>query len=196
MLPDTQRCPQKDSGTTDCSRHRSDGGFTLVELMIAVALLGILSAIAVPSLLGYLHSSEPRGFEVDRRVLQAAVDAWRSDVVNRSTSGWPTVGGTNGPLADLAGDGVDIGATSTVIKLSVLVTAGYIPGFDAVKSFAYSTPGSGTGATNSPAGSYVWYVDSNGLVQGRMWTDSAVTPGRIDLSELASADGFAEGVYP
>jgi len=172
-------------------------GFTLIELVLVVAVLGVLAAIAMPSVSGYLSSSKSRAFETDKRTLQAAVDAWRTDVVNRTSAAWPTVGGIQGALADGSANGVDIGTDSTAVKISTLATAGYISGADGVKSVAYSTsPSSGTGATNSPVGSYVWYVDSNGLVQGRYWIESDVNVGRIDLAELAAADGFASGVYP
>lgn len=174
-------------------------GFTLLEIVIVMVVLGVLAAVAVPSITGYLRSGETRAFEIDQRLLQSAVDSWRTDVANRTSTAWPTVGGIKGALADTSSDGVDIGTDSSVIKISLLSTAGYIVGTDPVKSFAYSTsPSSGTGATNSPVGSYVWYVDSNGLVQGHYWTDSATNPGRIDniASELSGSDGLVTGVYP
>jgi len=179
------------------TRRPEARGFSLLELVIAIAILGVIAAVAVPSMTGYLRSGETRAFEIDQRLLQAAVDSWRTDVANRATSTWPTVGGIQGPLADGLANGVDIGTDSSVIKISLLSTAGYIVGADGVKSFAYSTsPSSGTGATNSPVGSYVWYVDSSGFVKGRYWTDSTTNVGRIDAGELAVSDGFESGVYP
>ncbi|MBI4180967.1 MAG: hypothetical protein HY528_03465 [Chloroflexi bacterium] len=162
-----------------------------------LALLGVMAVAATPSVGGFLTAGKSRAFEADRRTLQAAVDNWRTDVANRATTPWPTVGGIQGALADGSNDGIDRGTESSVIKITSLSDAGYIVRTDSVKSFAYSTsPASGTGATNLPVGSYVWYVDTKGLVQGRYWADSATNPGRIDASELAVSDGFVSDTYP
>lgn len=38
-------------------QRRSQGGFTLIELMIAIVVIGILAAIAIPNYQGYLIKS-------------------------------------------------------------------------------------------------------------------------------------------
>ena len=54
----------------------SGEGFTLIELIVVIAILGILIAIAVPTIRGFLESSKEQAYEADRRVIQLAVDAY------------------------------------------------------------------------------------------------------------------------
>jgi len=174
---------------------RGEKGFTLIEIIIVLAVMAVLAAVVVPNVTGFLGRGKERSWNADQGILQAAVDSWRTDISNRVGNSWPTVGGVKGALADSGADGVDIGTDSTVIKVSDLVTDNYIKSTDAVKSFAFST-GTGSGATNSPVGSYVWYIDTNGLVQGQSWTDTTTAAGIVNLAELSGSDGFTTDVYP
>jgi prepilin-type N-terminal cleavage/methylation domain-containing protein len=179
-------------------------GFTLIEIIIVMAVLGVLAAVVVPNVGGFVTRGKDRSFEADRRMLQSAVDAWRTDVGNRAGNPWPTLTGSKGAATSCAEsgvetNGVDVGtiqADCHIIKISELYPS-YLKGADAVKSFAYST-GTATGATNSPAGSYVWYVDANGLVQAKRWTPASTSDTTVGAvgGEVASGDGMVTDVYP
>ena len=74
---------------------RSGDGFTLIELIVVIAILGILIAIAVPTIRGFLESSREQAYEADHRVIQLAVDAYYYDIRNERTNNvrqYPIVG--------------------------------------------------------------------------------------------------------
>ena len=50
------------------------GGFTLIELMIAVAIVAILAAVALPSYRNYIHRSQARTAAADLAALGLALE--------------------------------------------------------------------------------------------------------------------------
>jgi general secretion pathway protein G len=72
-------------------RSGTDGrdGFTLVELLIVVAIVGIISAVALPNLLNALDKSKQKRTMSDARTIGVAVEAYATD-----TAGYPQNAGS------------------------------------------------------------------------------------------------------
>ncbi len=71
------------------SFNRGQKGFTLIEIIIVLAVLGILAAIVVPSVTGFVSQSKARGWDADRHTLLVAVNGWRADVKEHPGNPWP-----------------------------------------------------------------------------------------------------------
>jgi prepilin-type N-terminal cleavage/methylation domain-containing protein len=64
--------------------HNRRGGFTLVEIMIVVAIIALLAAIAVPGFLRARKRSQASRILNDLRMIDAAVDQYAIET-NRTT---------------------------------------------------------------------------------------------------------------
>jgi len=75
-------------------RLNNKRGFTLIELMIVVAIIGILAAIAIPNVISYLKKSktaEAKQFLSTLRTLEEAYKAENDTYSNSLTAiGWTT----------------------------------------------------------------------------------------------------------
>src|SRR5438132_7197386 len=58
---------------------RQEGGFTLVELMVVIAILGVLAAVVIPNFIGLIGQGQTNANKADLVSVQSAVDAYMAD---------------------------------------------------------------------------------------------------------------------
>ena len=75
---------------------RRQRGFTLIELLIVVAIMGIISAIAVPTLINAIQRGRQKQTMADVRTIGTAVMAYGTDFGN-----FPRVSLNSGSASDL-----------------------------------------------------------------------------------------------
>lgn len=60
-------------------KRRRESGFTLVELMIVMLVIGVLAAIAIPNYISSLKNAKEAVLKEDLHVLRQAIDAYTND---------------------------------------------------------------------------------------------------------------------
>ncbi len=178
---------------------RGEKGFTLIEIMIVLAVMAILAAVIIPNVSGYLGRAKERAWEADRNVLQAAVDSYRTDIAKRSGNPWPLITGPPWVLGipTVVTDKTAIDASKGVIDIAKLYNASdptknYLKGLDSVKSALQAANfATGTTGLSTIDGSYVWYVDADGVVKSVLYDRNLA----VSIIDLTKKD-FQTNVYP
>jgi|EndMetStandDraft_5_1072996.scaffolds.fasta_scaffold92327_2 general secretion pathway protein G len=72
-------------------RRETRGGFTLLEVLIVLAILGVIAAMVVPNLLGKLRESNIRTTKLSLKNVKAALDNYAVDHSGTFPEGGPEV---------------------------------------------------------------------------------------------------------
>ncbi len=107
---------------------RNRDGFTLIELMIAVVIIGILTAIVLPNFVSVKTKSFDGAAKSDLRNMIVSQENYFSDVQS-----YTDLAVSAGNMADLDGDGTEDFRASTGVALGVTaytdgfqITAGHV----------------------------------------------------------------------
>src|SRR4030042_1534477 len=74
-------------------KRRGQGGFTLVELLLVIFVLGILAAVVVVNVVGLIGRGEKESYATDAKTIQTAASAFYADVHAYSQDGgWNEAG--------------------------------------------------------------------------------------------------------
>lgn len=73
---------------------RGQKGFTLIELMIVIAIIGILAAIAIPNFIAYRDKAYCSYAEGDAQNLLAAISCYFSEPDHTELGDWPNQTGS------------------------------------------------------------------------------------------------------
>jgi len=91
---------------TPVRRRRAVGGFTLIEMLIAVSVTGILTTLTMPTFEGHLQRARRSDVLVSMMQVQAAQERWRSN------------GARYGSLADIGAPSTSASGHYTLQALS------------------------------------------------------------------------------
>ena len=100
---------------------KSNKGFTLIELMIVIAIIGILAAIAIPNFISYRDKTYCSAAETDAQTVAGAIADYFSDPANVTVTYANLTAASN---LSLSGANVATIATTGTNRYKITITDG------------------------------------------------------------------------
>jgi type IV pilus assembly protein PilA len=80
--------------------NKENQGFTLVELLIVIAIIGVLAAIIVPNVTGLIGSGQPEAAKTELVTVQGAMDTMMAKLSQKTVTAVTTATANMGAFPD------------------------------------------------------------------------------------------------
>ncbi len=113
-------------------RRADTDGFSLVELMVVVAIIGILAMVAIPNFIAYRNKAYCSSAESDLKSIMAAVASYFSEP-NNTTITKASLGITSAQLSNSNDYTISTDTTTNTITVVVTDASGRCPRFNTIE---------------------------------------------------------------